>query len=150
MANTPGPIINVSPRTILLKGRGTRDERVANEAIMPGSLIRCRSDGTFENSKAAGENIPRIFALENELFGLGIDDTYNQNDLVQAEMCGPPQWVLARVPASAAAIAVGATLQSNGDGTLVVVTSGTPLAVSMDTLNNSTSASAARIRVLVM
>lgn len=151
MANSPGAITNTAPRTILLKGRGTRDERVANAGINPGYLLNTRSDGKYEKHGTAGANTPRIFALENELFGLGIDDAYVANDLVQAEQCGPPQWVLAKLPADATAVVIGDKLQSNGDGTLTKVTgTNTALAMALDAVDNSAGGTEVFIRVLVM
>ena len=145
------PTTNVTPRTILLKGRGIRDERVAQAAILPGQLLLLRSDGQFQVHNGAGAFAPATFALENELFGLGVDDTYNANDLVQAEMCGPPQWVLARLPASASAVNIGDLLQSNGDGNLTKVSgTNTPIAQALDAVNNSAGATTAFIRVRIV
>jgi len=151
MAVSAKNVLNTAPRTILLKGRGTRDERVANAAINPGYLLNTRSDGKYEKHASAGANCPRIFALENELFGLGIDDAYAANDLVQAEQCGPPQWVLAKLPADATAVVVGSLLQSNGDGTLTLKQgTNTALAMALDAVDNSAAGTEAFIRVLVI
>lgn len=111
--------LNTAPRTILLKGRGTRHEAVADGTILPGSLLQfVSSTGHLTVHSSAGARATRIFALENELFGLGIDDNYVSGDNVQAEFAWNGMWVNAAVAAGAAAIVTGDYLESAGDGTL--------------------------------
>jgi hypothetical protein len=142
--------INAKPRTIRLKDVGIRMERPAGGTIKPGSLVYQTSSDTFLVHATAGGNTARIFALENELIGLGIDDNYVVNDYVQAEQFDSGDWVLAYVAASASAIVIGDRLESDGAGGLRKLASGTPLATSMDALDNSGGSAIARIRVAIM
>jgi hypothetical protein len=112
-----GVTVNSAPRTVLLKGRGCREELTALAPILPGALCMITPTGIQPHNNP-GVKAPPLFALENELFGLGLDDVYNPDDLVQAEWSGAPQWILAYVDAGAAAITRGDLLESAGDGSL--------------------------------
>jgi hypothetical protein len=106
-----------APRTILLKGRGIREEQPALAQITPGMLLMLTPNGVQPHNNPGVKAAP-LFALENELFGLGINDVYNPGDNVQCEWCNGPQWVLVLVDAGASAIAVGDFLESAGDGSM--------------------------------
>jgi hypothetical protein len=138
------------PRTIRLKGVGTRMERVATAAVLPGSLVMLNATNNLVVHATAGGTTPAIFALENELIGKGIDDAYASGDYIQAEHFNSGDWVLGYVDAAAAAIAIGDQLESAGDGSLRKHVSGTPIAISMDALDNSAGASIARLRVDIL
>jgi hypothetical protein len=161
--------INASPRTIRLKGVGMREEHTVSASatggqnllgvvqaagtLIPGALLAYMSDGSFNNQTVPDKKCATIFALENELFGLGIDDPYKQGDLIQAEHFNSGDWVLAFVAPAAAAIVVGSLLVSDALGGLKVIgatDASEAIAVSMDALNNSGGASIARIRVSIL
>jgi hypothetical protein len=142
-------------RTIRLKGVGRRIERPAGAAITPGHLIELTTANKFVVHSAANAKTAAIFALENELIGLGIDDNYAANDLVQAEHFKPNDWVNALVAASATAIAIGDYLESAGDGTLRL--SGSQytgelgsIAQAMEAVDNSAGITPARIKVAIV
>src|SRR5258705_7427713 len=138
------------PRTIRLKDWGTRMEKPAAGAITPGSLVVLSSADKFAINTVAAANVARIFALENELFGKGIDDNYAANDLVQAEQFDPGDWVLAYVAAAAAAIIIVDQLVADAAGGLRKLASGGPPAVAMDAIYNSGGRNLARIPVAIM
>ena len=59
------------------------NERVANAAITPGMLIEIMSTNKVRAHATAQGNAAKIFALEDELQGKGIDDNYSALDPVQ-------------------------------------------------------------------
>jgi len=147
--------IKTQPRTIRLKGVGQRFERPAGATIKPGSLVALSDANKFVVHPSANEKASAMFAVENELIGLGIDDNYVVNDLVQVEHFSPGDWCLAILPANAAAVEVGDYLESNGDGTLRV--SGADyqgevgsIAQAMEAIDNSAVAAIARIMVAII
>lgn len=110
--------------TILLKGRDkvTRKEYVAGTAVNPGYLLALAADGEVDPHAAAAGNQSSIFAFENELAGEEITDAYGVGDQVLCMVCAPGVEILAVLAANAAAIVIGDYLESDGDGTLRVLT----------------------------
>lgn len=147
--------INTQPRTIRLKGVGRRIEKPAQGAILPGSLVALtRSDG-FIKHPSAGNKASAMFALENELIGLGIDDAYASGDLVQVEHFNQGDWVLAYLAASATKVWEGDYLESDGAGGLRLVGAdyqegASAIAQAMETVDNSAGGSIARIKVAIV
>jgi hypothetical protein len=142
--------INTEPRTILLKGDPERMERVAGGTITPGALVKLNSSNQLVVHSTAGGNTNTIFALENELFGKGIDDNYSANDYVQAGEFDGDDHVLAYVAASAAAIVIGDQVESAGDGSVRIRSSGTTIGTALEAVDNSgNGASIARLRIAV-
>jgi len=93
--------------------------------------------------------------LENELLGLGIDDNYVANDLVQVEHFKPGDWVLATLAAAAAKVFEGEFLESAGDGTLRLVggdyaEGASAIAQAMETVDNSGGGTVTRIMVAIV
>jgi hypothetical protein len=115
------------PRTILLKGRGYRMEKVAAGTITPGHLVKLDSNGELVVQNAAGVKCLPVYAVEDDHNGKDIDDNYVDNDYVQAEILGPGCEVNGLVAASAAALVIGDAVESAGDGTVrkVVLLTGT-------------------------
>jgi hypothetical protein len=143
--------IKTSPRTIRLKGIGHRVERPTNTTITPGMLVMLDSSDRLVPCTRAKQTAC-MFAVENELFGKGIDDNYVTGDYVQAEHFAGGDWVLALLPANATAVVEGDLLVSNGDGTLVRAGSDydAVLAVATQAVDNSAGGSAARIMVAMI
>lgn len=110
-------IPKTAPRTIVLKERGIRKELIAGGAITPGHLIAVNSAGKFVVHPTAGGVAGRMFAVEQDHNGKGIDDAYASNDLVMGEIVSAGSEINALIAAGAAAIAVGDYLESAGDGT---------------------------------
>lgn len=142
--------------TIVLKGEGIRKERIATTAVNPGHLVAITStDGIRTHNVAAG-NAQRAFAVENEVFGDGIDDSYAIGDRVLYEvLCGGAE-VQAKLAAAAAAVTRGDFLESAGDGTLRVLTVNAAtsqaqragiVAVALESVNNSAGVTDVFIKV---
>ena len=110
--------------TILLKGRDkvTRKEYVCGIAINPGYLLQLSADGDVDPHQSAGLNQSSMFAFENELEGSEIDHAYVVGEQVLCMVCAPGVEILAVLAANAAAIVIGDYLESDGDGTLRVLT----------------------------
>ncbi len=147
--------INTRPRTIRLKGVGRRIEKVAQGTITPGNLVALtRSDGFIRHPSAANKT-SAMFALENELIGLGIDDNYVANDYCQVEHFHQGDWVLATLAASATKVWEGDFLESDGAGNLRLVGAdyqegATAIAQAMETVDNSGGGTVARIMVAIV
>jgi hypothetical protein len=93
-------------------------ERVANAAITPGHLIELMSTNKFRKHATAGSTVlPRMFALEDELQGNGIDTDFSANDQVQGWITHPGEEVYAILAANQT-IVINDKLESAGDGTL--------------------------------
>jgi hypothetical protein len=150
---------------ILLKGRGERIERPAAGTITPGHLVKENSSGAFVVQTADQVKAPAIVAVENDLEGGTISDNYVSGDYVQAEHLGPGDEFLGIVAAGAGAITRGDELSCAGDGTLekaraadwavsgeadTVVPPGVPVAMALESVDNSGGASAVRIKCRVI
>jgi hypothetical protein len=118
---------NTTPRTILLKGRNVHTERVAGGTVRPGSFTVLASGNTVTENATAKSKIPLAIAVENELEGLGIDDSYLVNDLVQMERLHAGMEVLAFVAASAAALVIGDLVELDGAGGVRKMSAAIPL-----------------------
>jgi len=93
-------------------------ERRADAAIIPGMLLELNSDNEVLKHDAAGGNVaPVMFALEQELEGKGIEDSYAAGDLVQTWIPGRGDVVYA-ILADEEDVAIGDYLESHGDGYL--------------------------------
>ena len=147
-------------RTIMLKGRGIRDEALAAVAINPGYLLeRVSGADTIQPHSTAAASAQKIFAVENELAGSEITVAYAIDDTVFFESAGPGQMVNALLPASAAAIVRGDFLESAGDGTLRLVAADAAtdeaqrnalIAVAREDVDNSAGGTEVRIKVEVL
>lgn len=93
-------------------------EFLAGGTITPGMLLKLGSGGTVTAHGAEGGTVaPVMFALEDELQGKEITDTYASTDPVQCWICVPGEEVYA-ILADNNDIDIGDLLQSKGDGTL--------------------------------
>lgn len=106
--------------TILLKTNNEweRREADAGAAILPGELLEHALDGDLQPHSVAGGNTSRMFAIENELVGKGITDSYSSGDRVLFVRAQPGDVVLARLKASQGQIRLGRPLESDGNGEL--------------------------------
>lgn len=136
--------------TIRLKGVGTRLERVAAGTIVPGMLIEVtNADKVVAHATAKGPHIS-AFAVENDLEGKEISDSYATNDFVQAEIYRRGDEVLAFIEAGHAAVAIGAYLESAGDGSLQAYSDGVIVAQALEAVDNSGGGAMARIKVRIV
>jgi hypothetical protein len=142
--------IATSPRTIRLKGQGIRMERPAAGTITPGHLVKLGTANTLTVQNTALLKCAALFALENELVGLGIDDNYVSGDLVQAEHVYPGQWVNALLATSAAALVIGDYVEPAADGTVKKLTTGVPVGMVLVAVDNSAQTSVARCQIAIV
>ena len=110
-------------KTIIVSGRPVILEDLANEAISPGHLVEMVPDQASparnirKHGSDDGTDISSMFALENEVVGDDINESYASGELVRYAVFRPGDRALARLKASIA-IQPGDKLGSNGDGTL--------------------------------
>ncbi len=144
------------PNTIVLKGKGIRKEALAGGAINPGHLIERTSTGTVIVHAGAGLNAQSMFAVENEVIGEGIDDAYASADNVLYEVLPPGAEVNALVAASATAIVASDYVESDGDGTVRLLTTDTAtddtqreacVGVALESVDNSGGGAEVRIKI---
>ena len=111
-----------TPNTIFIELIGTLcvRERLAVAAFTPGHLVEVVAAGYQKHSVAAG-NAQKVFATENVADAGTIDRAYVAGETASAGYAQSGELVYALVAAGATAIAVGAALQSAGDGTLRVL-----------------------------
>jgi len=93
------------------------EEYEAADAIVPGMLVEMTNAGKVQKHSSAGEFAEKMFALENELEGGGIDDIYTAEDRVQCWIAGRGDQVYAFL-AAGETVAIGDRLESHGDGYL--------------------------------
>lgn len=107
-------------QTIILESRDqVIRERVANAAITPGHLIQVMSTGNVRVHPNAAQNAAKIFAVESDNEGEGVDDAYAASDRVKMWFPKPGDMVYALL-ADGQTAAIGDFLESAGDGTLQV------------------------------
>lgn len=141
MSNASG-----TPSRILLVGEPLPVEGNAGGPITPGDLVVQAADGDLEVHGTALGATPPIFAREADLEGKGITDAYAAGDRVYAHGCRRNDVVQARV-GTGVDLNIGSLLESAGDGTLRLITTGTAIAVSM--VDKTTSGTEhAKVRVL--
>ena len=114
--------------SIVLKGCGVRQEAIGSGVIKPGYLVALDSNGKFVAHSSAKAAASKRFAIENDLEGKGISDSYANGDLVQANVMQPGDEIQAYLK-NAEDVDVGEFLESAGDGTLQAYTNGVPLAI---------------------
>lgn len=142
-----------SGNTIKVKKYSDHIEEIdAGGTITPGMLVNEGSAGTVAaHGTAAGNVIPR-FALEDGLQGKEITDNYVSGDKVQVWTPYRGDQVYALL-ADGQNVAIGAMLESAGDGTLRAWTSSTNprsiVAEAVEALDLSASANTTSGRIVV-
>lgn len=102
-------------RKIIVEGESVRKEKTCSVAVKPGHLLERVSDDTVKPHATTGGLAELLFAVENDLEGETIDDTYAISDIVQFNAVRPGDVVLVWI-ADGEDIAIGDKLASNGDG----------------------------------
>jgi len=125
-------------------------EYAAAAAITPGHLVELTSAGTVQvNGTAADTSAAKWFAFEDELQGKNIDTAFSAGDKVQVWCTIPGDEVYAYLK-DGQNVAIGAMLESAGDGSLKAVsTAGTTLAVALEAVDLSASANTTNARIKV-
>jgi hypothetical protein len=113
------------------------EKNAANDGLFPGKMLEVNtSDQVQEHSGASSAAIP-MFALEDELQGNGIDDTYSSGDPVQVWIPHRGDEVYA-VLADGENVSIGDKLESDGNGSLQGGTTA-PVAEAIEALDLSGS-----------
>lgn len=140
----------MAKRVIVLQGLPeVNEEDKAAEAITPGHLVNYNGSGDLVKHATAGAYAARTFALSREEMGKDIDTAYAIGDTVKVGSFAPGHRVNAII-ASGVNASKGSLLESAGDGTLRVRTSGVAIGRSLEALNNSAGPSTSRLRVEII
>ena len=128
------------------------NERTATEAITPGMLVNPVAAGTVEKNDVVSTtgNVAVEVAVENDIFGGGIDDNYAANDTVISQILTPGCEFMGLVDAGAAAIAYDAYVTAVAGGFLAVGTEANGIGKARQAVDNSAGGTPARIRVQVI
>lgn len=140
-----------APKTILLRGNPQSSEGPAKVGsnLLPGMLIDTHTDGTIKPHATFGGYAAKRFARENDVVGKGIDDVYADTANVLMWDCKSGDWIYALL-AAGETVAIGALLQSNGNGYLGDVPSvGKPVARALEAVNNSPGSGGLPVRIKV-
>jgi hypothetical protein len=128
-----------SYNTVLVKVRNrATEEFLAEGVITPGHLIDLDpTDGDVIVNQAAADPDPiKMFAIEDALQGRGIDDDYADNDQVMCYVARPGDIVFALLE-DTTVVTQGTSLESAGDGTLQVRTTGATIGKALEALTAS-------------
>lgn len=108
----------MSYETIKIKSyQDVYEEYDAVAALSPGHLVELTSAGKVQKHATQGGNALPMFAIEDALQGKGILDDFAADDKVRVWIPGRGDIVYALL-ADEQDVAIGAFLESNGDGTL--------------------------------
>lgn len=133
-------------------------EALAASAITPGMLLERSSATQFDVHGNAGKNAQKLFALENVANAEGLEDAYAVGETVRALFAQRGDEIYGILAAAAAAVTLGAALESDGDGTLRIATTDAAtddtqrdavVGYALEAVDNSTGGSAVRIRLEV-
>lgn len=118
----------------------------ANDGLFPGRMVELNSSGNVQEHSSAGGAAMPMFALEDELQGKDVDETYASGDPVQVWIPtrGDEVWA---VLADGENVSIGDFLQSDGAGNLQAGTSNA-VAVALEAIDLSASSGAESSSVL--
>lgn len=117
-------------------------------AITPGALLERTSAGLVQACTATTGAVLPMFALEDELQGKGIDDNYAVSAQIQCWIPGRGDMVYALLE-DGEDVEVGEFLESAGNGKLQVLTTGQPIGVAVENVDDSGSSGADTGRIIV-
>lgn len=136
-------------RTIILMGEPkVSEDWAAGGAITPGMLIERNGSGLMVAHATAGGAAAYDFAMERDEMGKDIDQAYASGDYVKTAHCHAGMRVNALI-ANGVNAAVNSKLESAGNGTLRVFTTGVIIAQALEAVNNTSGANA-RLRVEII
>jgi hypothetical protein len=134
----------------LLKGTPIRKEGKAAGAIIPGQLIDFNATGDLVvHATAAGVTAAPYFAAEQDYFGKDIDTACAIGDQIGYNVSPVGTEIYAFLDAGENATK-GAFLESAGNGSLQVRTTGKVVARALEAVNNTAGGAAVRIIVEVL
>lgn len=145
----------MAPNTILLNVRNQHEKDYplssGDTPVMPGMLVELTADFKVIPHDAAAAALRQfLVAVEMPIrSGSGIDDEYNvTNEVVPVHNALSGDYLYMMLEAGAN-VAKGATLESSGNGHLQAGSSN-PIAVALESVNNSAGYDGKRIRVEVI
>lgn len=111
------------PYTIILRGDPEHQykEAAADAAVTPGDLIKFSANEKLIRHDGSGQNAVPMFALEMELVGSGIGDSYASGATVRYAVARAGDEVYALL-ASGQSVSKGDFLESAGNGALQAYT----------------------------
>lgn len=153
------------PAQVIQALGGINGEPVVNEAlaaaatvIKPGHLLEELAAGTVQEHGGAGLNAQRLVALTDLPTGGTIDDVYTVAATVRYGAFHSGQETFMRLAASASAVVIGKALESDGDGTVRILTTDTAtddtqrdsiVAYALEAVDNSGGGSEVFIKVRI-
>ena len=146
----------MNDHTIILKGHALNKEGVCTETMLPGHfVVSIPSDNEQTGSlafPATAGAVAQGIMREYDIEGQGVTDAYAANDIGLYAVMSKGSEVLARVAAGAAAIAAGAPLRVQTDGTVLTATVGTHhvVATAMEAVDNSGGGTEVFIKVEIV
>jgi len=132
--------------TIVLVGMPTRKEDRAIAAVSPGHVVVYSGAGIIKRATAAVQGAKAI-VFENELLGKTILDAYAIGENVYYGVFKAGDRAQVRVPAGAAAIIKGDSLEFDATGCFRKLASGVAVAIANEALNNSAGGAEAFLTV---
>lgn len=141
----------MAKRTVKLLGEPIQDEDdKAAAAITPGMLVNWNGSGDLvpHATAAATGRLAATFAMEREEMGQDIDTPYAIGDTVKVGFFYPGCRVNALI-ATGVNVGKGALLESAGNGTLRLATTGSAVARALEAINNASGVNA-RLRAQVL
>lgn len=136
-------------KRVLVRGNPIYDEanQTASEAILPGHLVAVVAAGTVSKHATAAGAASASFANINQSDGGDISTAYTDGETVGIINCRKGDRVNA-ILEDGNTVAIGAFLESAGDGTLQPLTGSNPIAKATEAV--TTSGATARIIVEVL
>jgi hypothetical protein len=126
-------------------------EKKSSEAITPGHLVETASTGLLKKNTRADATATTMVAVENTIYGKGIDDVWASGELVLYQHLTPGCEFMALVAAAAPAIAVGDILVAVSGGTVAkTATAALARFEAVEAVDNSAGGSAVRLRCKVL
>jgi hypothetical protein len=127
------------------------NERTATEAITPGMLVNPVAAGTVEKNDLTGDGNGTVeVAVENDIFGGGIDDDYAIGDTVISQILRPGCEFMGLLAASATAVVFDDYITLAAGGFVAKGTRANAIGMAREAVDNSGGATPARLRVAVI
>lgn len=127
------------------------NERTATEVITPGMLVNPVDATSVEKNDLTGDGNDMVeVAVENDIFGKGVDDNYAIGDTVISQLLRTGCEFMGLVAAGAGAIAYDAYVTMAAGGFVAVGTRANAIGKARQAVDNSGGANPARIRVVVL
>lgn len=131
--------------------QGQYNERTATEVITPGMLVNPVDTATVEKNDLVGNGNHQVeVAVENDIFGGGVDDDYAIGDTVLSQILMPGHEFMGLVDAGAAAIGFDAYVTAAAGGFVAIGTAANAIGKARSAVDNSGGGSPARIRIQVL